>query len=152
MKDWDFEQLNGFLTARYRANPDIVQETLVRVIRRVREGAEIGDSLEAYALGVLKNIRKEIVHDGPTLPEQEQRQAAPEPEEISTAELDALMREHLTAQERELMRAYIYDAKNIPAHRERLARRLGVSVETLYKRVSRLKQRMERMHRRAKEK
>ena len=135
------ERLNGFLLKHYRYDRDLVNETLKRVMEKLKSGAVIEDNLEAYATVVARHVKQEIDRVPPAYPQSPIEAAIEVPEDaaIPPAELRALMQRVLCATEREFLKAYLHDAKNIPAHRERLARRLGVTMEVLYKRVSRLK-------------
>jgi DNA-directed RNA polymerase specialized sigma24 family protein len=141
----DLEQLSEFLWRRYRNSPDIVQETLLRVMKKMESGTAITVSLEAYSIGVATNVLREhcrsqvrfLEHTGDT-------QAVGPGEEINLEELRELVKTVLSATDRKLFEAYYYPARNPVAHRERLAARMGVSMGALYTRISRLKDQLER--------
>ena len=141
VNEWSVEQINDFLLSRKRFTPEVVSETVKRVLEKLKSGLIVGVNLKAYSIGVAMNVKREFDRKKPKH-EQTPYDIAielPEVPAIPPAELKALMKRVLCPTEREFLNAYIRDSKNIPAHRERLARRLGVTMEVLYKRVSRLK-------------
>lgn len=150
MKDWCWEEMDprirGRLKAKYPHAPDIVQETITRLFILLSRGAAIRETPEAYALGIAENVQREtwrqenrfngIVADYAVVAE-----PAPVPEP-SGPDLDELKRTVFTATERRIFEEYYQFGGDVTKRRERLARKLGISMNTLYQRVFRLKERL----------
>lgn len=151
--NWDelIPRVQSRLRKRYPNAPDVVQETITRLFIRISGGLEVKVSVEALAIGIAENVHREhrraedrftgIVtefaaaeqshsHDGP-----------------SEAELLALKKMVFSPTERKLFDEYYSFKGNVHLRRERLASKLGVSMNTLYQRMFRLKERLVEEHR-----
>lgn len=129
---------------------DIVQEALFRTSLRFA-GANDIQNLEAFAVGVARNIVREMRH-------REQRDVsyqvaapestgasfqAPDEPDLSLIELNALKHRVFSTSERKLFDAY---SGKTHAQRERLAAKLGIRLETLCVKMHRLKKRLKDEH------
>lgn len=151
--NWDelIPRLQSRLKRRYPNSPDVVQETLTRLFIRITGGLEIKVSVEALAIGIAENVQREarraedrftgIVTEFADI---EKSPSFPEPAE---SELAALKKRVFSPTERKLFDEYYSFRGNVHLRRERLARKLGVSMNTLYQRMFRLKERLMEEHR-----
>jgi hypothetical protein len=149
VSDVSWDDLAAFLHSRFPRDPEVANETWKRVRIRVAEGLQIEVSVEAYSMGVARLVMKEFNRAKRSMSYSISAEVCAREEvyEFRPRRLADLGKGILTTSERELLRQYFHDAKNQVVHRERLAARLGISMETLYKRVSRLRERLQSAHR-----
>ena len=150
MSNWNWEELipriQSRLSHRYPNAPDIVQETITRLFIHLSNGLEVKVSPDALAIGIADNVQKEawrkesrftgiVTEFAAVTPPA----SAPEPSE---GDLEYLKREVFSTTERKIFDDYYTFSGNVGRRRERLARKLGVSMNTLYQKVFRLKERL----------
>jgi len=138
MNDACYEQLDQLLRKRYPYHDDVVQETLRRVLAKLRTGVKIKGDIEKFAFGVARNVRRELDRKRKLLahpianPDKELRP-------VDLSQLNALMMEVFSTHDREIFKSYyVPGVIDVAGHRKRLAEKLGVEPNTLCKRANRL--------------
>lgn len=127
---------------------DLAQEVVLRVLTRLRRGEQLHD-VRIYGLGVARNVLHEYRRDPFAL-----RRTPEDPDEmVATTADDALAGDddradalrgcldQLSPGEQRLLHAYYGEGKNAP-NRAALAAELGVTMNALWIRASRLRDRM----------
>lgn len=151
--NWDelIPRLQSRLNRRYPHSPDVVQETLTRLFIRLTDGLEVKTSVEALAIGIAENVQRETrrAEDRFTgiVTEFAAVEQSPSFHEPAESELAALKKKVFSPTERKLFDEYYGFRGNVHFRRERLAKKLGVSMNTLYQRMFRLKERLMEEHR-----
>ena len=158
MTKWSWDELDprvrGRLNTKYPNAPDIVQETITRLFILLHGGLKVEVSPEALALGIAENVQKETWrHERRFTGIVTEFAAVTPPPPLlvpSDQEIEKLKREVFSTTDRKLFDEYFRYNRNVHKRRERLAIKLGVSMNTLYQQMFRLKQRLSEEYRRSK--
>ena len=150
VSNWSWEELDkrvrSRLTAKYPRDPDIVQETITRLFIHLSGGGEVKVSPEALAGGIAENVwresRRKESRYSEIVTEIEVVTPQASPPVRSEEELTQLKRDVFSTTERKLFDEYYRYGGNVQKRHMRLANKLGISVNTLYQRAFRLKERL----------
>jgi DNA-directed RNA polymerase specialized sigma24 family protein len=147
----NWEALYQRLLRQFRVE-DVVQEAILRTQARLVVASDIHD-VEAFAVGVARNVVRENVRDAQrhnsyqVTASDVPHHPAPLADEQRQHRLEEIKRQALSTSECKLFDTYYRTCKT-SASREKLARKLGITVDTLYVRMFRLKQRVIQEYRR----
>lgn len=147
MSETLYIELFEILSRTYPRDPEIVNEAMERLLSRVEKGPAIQGSLVAFALGIAKNVRLENFRKN-------RRNAvafdigacdAHWHGRVPLKQLKVLMRRVLSKSERDLYeRYYLRNQHKRVQQRQALAEELGIGMDALYQRASRLSKRLRR--------
>lgn len=151
-----YEELRGklikFFEWRGSLFPDQhADETLNRIARRIEEGEQIEKNVIAYALGVARFVWLEVLRD-PDNQRAEMNELAPlaakahNPDDDDNQWLDCLKKclGDMPKENREIIIEYYQDEKRAKIdNRRTLALKLGISLNALFSRAKRLRDKLE---------